>query len=460
MKTTSQPVPHKLLAACRELNKAHAVVQVCGTTKVMKEGYDSVLQRKSITYSSPTDFKQFRSHLKYSVPDPNETVKVSLGDYWFGWEQRRQYEGVLFDPSGKAPAAYFNLWRGFSVEPVEGEWSLFHEHVFDNICNGNSEHYEYLMAWLAQGVQHPETRPDVALVLKSEGKGTGKSIFARYYRELFGPHGMTVSNPNQVLGRFNDHLEDTICLVLEEAFWTGIRTHESNLKAYITEDTLSVEGKGLPTKTVRNYLRIIMLSNNEWVVPASADERRYLVLDVNDQHKQDTKYFGAIADQMENGGLAAMLYDLKRHNYSAVDLRIAPKTESLTEQKILSLDAKHKWWFEKLCDGCLHPGAEWGEITKQELGEDYVGYMSKTRNRNDRSSETELGMFLTRMFGSKLANSRPRRKDGSRPPTWTFPSLEECRMLFDLRLGMRYPWPKDTGRRGLKSVPQIAEMPK
>jgi len=45
-------------------------------------------------------------------------------------------------------------------------------------------------------------------------------------------------------------------------------------------------------------------------VPASSDERRYAVFNVNGNRAQDRDYFGPLAEQMANGGLAAMLHDL------------------------------------------------------------------------------------------------------------------------------------------------------
>jgi hypothetical protein len=45
-----------------------------------------------------------------------------------------------------------------------------------------------------------------------------------------------------------------------------------------------------------------MASNNEWVVPASSDERRYFVLDVADERAQDHEYFQAILDEAKAGG--------------------------------------------------------------------------------------------------------------------------------------------------------------
>lgn len=417
-----------LTKTLEKMNETHAVVRDGGQTIVIVESHDPMSKVRTIHRSRFADIKAFFNQIVIYEPRPR-----TLGDFWLSWPHRRQYEGVLFDPSNKAPKTYYNLWTGFSVEPKKGDWNLFQDHLMENICRNDVDLYLYVMAWLAQGVQHPEVRPEVALVLRSDERGTGKSLFARFYRQLFGHHGKEISNPQHLTGRFNAHLEDCCVLVLTEAFCTGSRSGESVLKALITEDTLTIEPKGFAVRMVPNYLRIIMTSNAEQVIPAGADERRFLVLDVDPKHKQDTAYFGNLVQEMERGGLAAMLYDLLDYDYSAIDIRTAPKTEALITQKLLSLRPHERWLFEKVSEGCLlfTHGGEWcQEVGKEEVYEDYCETMKRTGARPI-ITPNEMGKFLKRFFGEKLTGFRPH----SQPRHWRFPALKECREIFEKRFG-------------------------
>jgi hypothetical protein len=79
-----------------------------------------------------------------------------------------------------------------------------------------------------------------------------------------------------------------------------------------------------------------MASNEGWVVPAGADARRYLALDVGAGHKRDFGYFKAISDQMNNGGREALLHLLLHRDLSGFNVRDVPETAALAEQKAYS----------------------------------------------------------------------------------------------------------------------------
>ena len=107
-----------------------------------------------------------------------------------------------------------------------------------------------------------------------------------------------MSSSHHLVGNFNAHLETAIVVFADEAFWAGDKQGEGTLKTLITGNAIRIERKGIDLKSSPNHIHLIMASNADWVVPASADERRYFVLDVSDAHRQDHAYF---ADVEANG---------------------------------------------------------------------------------------------------------------------------------------------------------------
>jgi hypothetical protein len=77
---------------------------------------------------------------------------------------------------------------------------------------------------------------------------------------------------------------------------------------------------------------------SEWLVPASADERRFAVFDIGDERPRPHEYFDALHQELSSGGLEAMLYDLLHTDLGSWHPRQdIPETEALLEQKAESL---------------------------------------------------------------------------------------------------------------------------
>jgi hypothetical protein len=125
------------------------------------------------------------------------------------------------------------------------------------------------------------------------------------------------------------------------------------LKRLVTEPDLFIEAKGRDGVSVTNMLHIVMASNEDWIVPAGEDERRYAVFGVSDAHIQDEAWFKPIYAEMEAGGEAAMLYDLLRLDLGDWHPRRIPKTLGLLEQQSQSLRPEDSWWVELLQSGRL-----------------------------------------------------------------------------------------------------------
>src|SRR5262249_39352018 len=140
----------------------------------------------------------------------------------------------------------------------------------------------------------------------------------------------------------------------------GDKKGESVLKGLITERTLVIEQKGIDATQWLNRLHVFMAANAEWVVPASHDERRFAVFDVSNRYAQGAcadeerrAYFDALHQDLANGGLEAMLYDLLNWDLGNWHPRQVYDTEGLRHQKEQSLPPIEQWFVKLLEDGKL-----------------------------------------------------------------------------------------------------------
>ncbi|WP_257265763.1 primase-helicase family protein [Endozoicomonas sp. ONNA2] len=288
---------------------------------------------------------------------------------------------------------------------------------------------------MAHTLQKPEELPSVAVVLMGR-QGTGKGVFVNEFGKIFGDHFKQVSSSEQLLGRFNALLADSLLIFMDEALWGGEKKLEGVLKTLITESRRTIEFKHKDMVTMNNYNRLIMATNNDWAIPAGAEERRYFVLAVSDQRMQDTAYFQTITDQMNNGGRAALLKTLLERDISKTNIRIAPKTRALLQQKEETFSSVEDWLYGKLKEGRILEGHDcWvAEIDKQTLYRNFQEQMDDKHTR-DNAFHRRLKRLLP---GAR--EERPTNQFGHRTRVLKLPPLEECRSHFEAHLNQKVDW--------------------
>lgn len=432
-------------AKVRKLNRKHAIARVKGKTVILDFHADG-----DVSYGSPSDLHAYYENNRVATDKATEPVTK----WWMRHKDRRDYpNGIVFAPNRDVKGAY-NHWQGFSVEPdSKGSCRRFLKHLFENVCRGNEENYRYLLGWLAHLIQRPEEKPGVAVVLRGK-KGTGKDTVGDYVGGLFPHHHVKIANQEQLTGKFNQHQEKCLLLHVEEGFWAGSKNSEGPLKHLITSEHVLIEPKGINPFKVTSVLRLFITSNEKWVVPASADERRYFVLDVGSDKMQDTVYFEKLRDEMLNGGRAALLDYLMNYDISDFNVRKVPATQALTEQKIEGLRNIERWWYAVLEDGEVDLGgaqtfgedgdvSKWPtariEVPRKEMREAYSRWMRMRRHDGDELTEAEFGKRLKCMV-PELEERRPHRA-GQRIRTYTMPDLGVCRQRFETFMGSEIGWP-------------------
>jgi hypothetical protein len=406
-----------------KLNREYALVIVGDKTVIMRTTTEGIKFLTVSTFYNWFDNKRITHNAK----------PVSLAKYWMVHPQRREYDGLTFAPGREVPGQY-NLWRGFAVQPKAGDCSKFLAHILDNVCCGDESLYRWVMGWFAQIMQHPDQKMGTSLTVRGK-QGTGKTFVGKVIGSLLGEHYSLVADPRYVTGRFNSHMVQCLLLHCDESFWAGDHAAEGKLKDLITGEDHYVEFKGKEPIRVRNYVRLLVTGNPDWVVPAGFEERRFCVLEIGEAQMQNTAYFKAIADELDNGGREALLDHLLKFDLSTVDLREIPRTSALLDQKLASLTTEKGWWLDVLNKGELPYGGgihDDASCRVQHLFNDYVAHTGKTGRR--RSIETALGMFLNKHVpGLKRGNDH----QGS---YYVFPTLAECRAAFEKKLQQTFNW--------------------
>jgi len=371
---------------------------------------------------------------------------VDLTDAWLEWEGRRSFDGIVFSPGLEAPSRFYNLWRGFSVEPGPAgkhpAVDMFLDHARDNVCQGDLALYRWLMGWFAHLIQRPWEKPLVALVFKG-AKGVGKNALIDRIGHLLGNHYLLTSNKRYLTGNFNSHLEACLMLALDEAFWSGDKSTEGIIKDLITGREHVIEHKGKEPYKVDNRTRVVVIGNEEWIVPASHDERRFAVFSVGAGRKQDREYFQQMREGMEAGGYAVLLRYLLDFDLSGIDINAAPNTQALVDQKVQSLDNVHTWWLN-----CLEQGVIAGADFEDWPPHVECSRMQAAFRRFCQDRRVTARLPDPRAFGKELKKCAPsvehvrksRQSDGSQPYVYTLPAIDKARADWDTFIGRKGEW--------------------
>lgn len=426
-----------------KLNRSFAFVLAGGGHHILWETKDADGKFK-LEHLAEGSFHKKHASQTLTIGDGKTKPLTTL---WMTSPDRRSYDGLCFRPGASDPPfGFYNLWRGFSVEPAAtGEHpsvAMFLEHAERNVCRGDKALLRWLLSYWAHLVQQPGLKPLVALVFRG-GKGVGKNALVDRVGYLLGSHYLLSSNRRYLVGNFNGHLENLLLFALDEAFWSGDKQAEGILKDLITGDHHVIEHKGREPYKVDNCLRVAIIGNEDWLVPASHDERRYAVFDVGPGRQQDRVFFHQMRVGMEQGGYAHLLRFLLDYDIAGIDLNAAPSTQALMDQKVESLEPFLQWWLD-----CLHAGSivgtefsdgEWpAQIDKTRVRSAFERYCSGRRITARRPSDVALGRMLGRACKGLHASSR---RDGKATvPTYVFPALDDARASWSLFIGHDVQW--------------------
>jgi hypothetical protein len=424
--------PAKIPYEIERMNERHAIISNYGGKCMVMEVVPSLVDPNETELVFQTD-AAFRGRYANRHVDLGGSRPMKLSKYWLEHWARRQYDRLDLVPGGprELPEKVLNLWQGWGVEAEEGDWNLLRRHVDEVLAAGNPEFADYIIRWTAWNVQNPGKPAEVALVLRG-GKGSGKGVFGRVLTRIFRGHSLHLSNPVHLTGQYNAHLQNKLVLWLDEGMWAGDKKAESVLKALITEEQIFIEPKGVDAFQWKNRLKLYISGNAEWVVPMTHDERRYAINTVSDHVAQRPEYFEPLFAEMDNGGVAAMLWELLGMDLGDWHPRDnIPQTEAMVEQKVASLSGLEQWFLEKLNNGEL-PGPEAGNPRMVAAARLIADVKAAHNARCKYVTAAELGRFL-RKAGCE-------HKSNGRQWCWIFPPLAEARAAWAAKFHGEWEW--------------------
>ena len=264
----------------------------------------------------------------HTVCLPANTQKVFFKD---GVATVNLWEYPAYRRGKSAPGKAFNEFLSFVI-PDEAERNVF-------------------LDWLAWSLKYEEQKPRWAIMFYSQKQGTGKTVLTDLVKDLFGAANTSrINGVRQLVARFNKEVLQHKLVVVEEIEVRKGSKEANQVKSLITEDSTTVEAKGLPSSVEAINCAFLMTTNHlpTWLEEA---DRRFFILNFdhegyNNGGRDYEKFVGLVKNLKEQVGTPAgikgiyddlLARDLTDHNAMSLDV-MKHSTSLMRELKVLTPD--------------------------------------------------------------------------------------------------------------------------
>tara|TARA_R110000803_G_scaffold88854_3_gene155880 strand:- start:4803 stop:7589 length:2787 start_codon:yes stop_codon:yes gene_type:complete len=321
------------------------------------------------TFKFPAINQAFKKYTFYIENDEGKKRKANPADLWNECLDRRDVKRIAFDarPDGSADPNIFNIWKGFAMSPEEAEvydeddCQPILDHIFDIWCQGNQEHYDYVMNWFSHILQLPYVKIGTLLALQSE-QGAGKGIIFEIIGLIMGTSTFSqTATMSNILGDFNGGIEGKVLVDLDEAFWGGEKALMGKMKNLITEKSQLINKKCKEAYQIENTTAFCITTNNVLFAGIEKGDRRHMCLKLDNKYAgcetpESKVYFEGLRGTSGKKGVPKKVYGafakvLYTRDLSGFRPNRIPHTDLQQDQIERGWDTTTRWWYHLLTDG-------------------------------------------------------------------------------------------------------------
>lgn len=242
---------------------------------------------------------------------------------------------------------FFNIFFGFeqnnqpsnTMEVGNSQWF---KHMLTDFCNGDVMEFNHLLDHIADIIQDP-ANPKGSSHLFYSKQGTGKTLLGDWMRDMLGSNNVVsiVRTDRYLNNTFNSQFQAKLLKLFEEVAEKGAAHTMSNiLKGEITAKTEFVERKGREPVEIRNCARFWFFTNNENALYVEADNRRYTLHKVSNEHANNLAYFTPIIEELKNRQFIKACFDFfAKRKYNPQNVRSVYVNTYQVAQKLANLSS-------------------------------------------------------------------------------------------------------------------------
>ena len=237
-------------------------------------------------------------------------------------QQHQRYYWKRFDmvpDISKCPASVYNLWTDFAAASMQTD--LADEAVragllcllkhFKMLCTGDKATYDFLLDILSHAVQYPTKKLGIMLCLVGKF-GCGKSTVWEIIQRLIGsePQTFTTDEPQKdVWGDNNGRMKTAFFVRVAEVAKSAFDGMIGKMRSKITDSPIRVRELYCAAANVANYSRFFLDTNYRNAIPDEHGERRFFIIDCNEEKIGDKAYWLALHAAMADDRVIRALFE-------------------------------------------------------------------------------------------------------------------------------------------------------
>ena len=390
-------------------------------------GVVNFVSTNKLSHSFPPGSSEGEEYLSAWVKDPRKLMFGSVHRYPPKWK------GANSDD--------FNDWpefKGLALLREKGQGTADLGLIFDllrELCGvsvNGVDPMEYFLNWLADLLQFPERKLDVAVIFQGP-QGTGKGKFTQWFgNSLLGEqHSSNADTSREGMGNVHStEWKSRIFCTLQEMKPKDAREFADILKSLISTDPfVEINEKFKPVRQIPNLTRYIFCTQSESPVPVEGTDRRYVFFEGTGKYQNDRAFFRKYDELTDNEETVRTFTSfLLNRDISGWDPSVRPVSRIYREAKIRGAPGVVLWLSAVLSSETpsiqSKPLKDGATFAADELFNDFVTFtqteLGRTWTESKRTFTAEFshhaGAFFTR---STLRKNVSRGGEAKKDYVWS-----------------------------------------
>lgn len=271
-------------------------------------------------------------------------MTVSAATAWLSWPLRSEVDRLTYKPGsqgrvdGALGTSEWSLWPGWGVAPTRDATDAdvrpflkLLDHLFSTASPASRQ---WFLRWCACPLQYPGIKLFSSVLFWGRRHGTGKSLVGYTLGAIYGKNFTEITQAD-IHANFNEWAENKQLVMGDDVTGSDKRQDNDLLKKLITQKTVRVNVKFLPSYVVPDCLNYFFTANHPDAFFLEDDDRRSFIHEV-EVGPLDEEFYVSYDLWLSSGG-AAYLHrwllniDLGDFNPAAPAFRTASKERMIAD---------------------------------------------------------------------------------------------------------------------------------